>query len=205
MDRYNTTEFDKQKFNNFNKISKVPYFIITELLWDEEDIWKIIYYTSDEDGNPVNNPLDYNNLTSEQKINLIYKGNGDPNDYNIFFTTFPMQYEFTKQTQQLRIYRGITSPNDAYISNVSWVFELPCHENINTILVEQNQILVNRTDLLCEKIMFKLNGIDIGGIGKLQFNNDSRNNFNDRCNYANFGKQFNGLAFTMSCNWTGTD
>lgn len=188
-----------QKFNNFKGVSRIPYFIVSELLWNNEDIWKLLYYTA-----PVNDPLSQPNLTAEQKHSLIYNGKGEENHYRVFFTTFPKQKQFTLQSQQIRIYRVRSMPNDSEISNVSWAFELPCHEDIDTITIDNGQTLVNRTDLLTELLFDILNGAEIGGIGVLQFNNDSSNNFNDALDFVSFGKQFNGFAFTMSCNFAGS-
>ena len=44
-------------FNTFKNISKVPYTIVMDYLFYNENIWKLLYYITDEDGNPISRPL----------------------------------------------------------------------------------------------------------------------------------------------------
>lgn len=61
----------KYKYNSFKGISRVPYIIVTEYLFYNEDIWKLLYYVTDENGDPIARPLERPNLTSKQKRALI--------------------------------------------------------------------------------------------------------------------------------------
>lgn len=188
-------------FNTFKNISKVPYTVIMDYLFYNENIWKLIYYTVDEDGKPIARPLERPSLTSKQKRSLIYNGIDDVNKYRVFLSNVPISEEVTGQVQQIRIYRDRVLPKDAFMSNATWTIELPCHNAISTIIVDN--IIVNRVDLLQEEILETLNGKEIGGIGTLMFSYDSPQRMSDRSDFVRFNTQFSGYVFNMSCNWNG--
>lgn len=188
-------------FNTFKNISKVPYTIVMDYLFYNENIWKLLYYITDEDGNPISRPLERPNLTSKQKRSLIYNGIDDVNKYRVFLSNVPLSEETTGQVQQIRIFRDRVLPKDAFMSNATWTIELPCHNAISTIIVDN--IIVNRVDLLQEEILETLNGKEIGGIGTLMFSYDSPQRMSDRSDFFRFNTQFSGYIFNMSCNWNG--
>lgn len=188
-------------FNTFKNISKVPYTVVMDYLFYNENIWKLIYYTVDEDGMPIARPLERPSLTSKQKRSLIYNGIDDVNKYRVFLSNVPISEEVTGQVQQIRIYRDRVLPKDAFMSNATWTIELPCHNAISTIIVDN--IIVNRVDLLQEEILETLNGKEIGGIGTLMFSYDSPQRMSDRSDFVRFNTQFSGYVFNMSCNWNG--
>ena len=59
----------------------------------------------------------------------------------------------------------------------------------------------NRSDVLQEKILETLNGVEVGGIGTLQFSYDMDTRISDRSDFVKFNVQFSGHSFTMSCNY----
>lgn len=193
---------NSQSFNTFKDISTVPNTIVTEYLFNNEDIWKLIYYTKDEKNNPIVKPLEMPNLTSQQKRNLIYQGVDDVNKFRVFFTMFPQNEELNDQIQQLRIYRSRILPSNAFRSSVAWKFDLPCHFGVQTIIVDN--IVRNRSDVLQEKILETLNGVEVGGVGTLQFNYDMDTRISDRSDFVKFNIQFSGHSFTLSCNYIRT-
>lgn len=188
---------NSQSFNTFKDVSTVPNTIVTEYLFDNEDIWKLIYYTKDEKDNPIVRPLEMPNLTSKQKRDLIYQGVDDVNKFRVFFTMFPQNEELNDQIQQLRIYRARILPSNAFRSSVAWRFDLPCHFGVQTIIVDN--VVRNRADVLQEKILETLNGVEVGGVGVLQFNYDMDSRISDRSDFVKFNVQFSGHSFTMSC------
>ena len=192
-------KINRMKFNTFERLSEVPNKIVMEYLWKNENIWKLLYYTLDENKNPIPKPLEMKNLTAKQKRDLIYQGVGDIKNYRVFFTMFPQNEEINDQIQQLRIYRSRILPSNAFRSGVAWKFDLPCHFGVQTILVDN--IVRNRADVLQEEILKTLNGVEIGGVGALQFNYDMDSRISDRSDFVKFNIQFSGHSFTMSCNW----
>lgn len=193
------SRFNSMTFNSFNEMSTVPNTIVTEYLFNNEDIWKLIYYTLDDNKSPIVKPLEMPNLTAKQKRDLIYQGVDDVNKFRVFFTMFPQNEEINDQIQQLRIYRSRILPSNAFRSSVAWKFDLPCHFGVQTIIVDN--IVRNRADVLQEKILETLNGVEVGGIGTLQFNYDMDTRISDRSDFVKFNVQFSGHSFTMSCNY----
>ena len=190
---------NSMNYNSFKDMSTVPNTIVTEYLFSNEDIWKLIYYTLDENGSPIVRPLEMPDLTPQQKRGLIYQGVDDINKFRVFFTMFPQNEEVNDQIQQLRIYRSRILPSNAFRSSVAWKFDLPCHFGVQTIIVDN--IVRNRSDVLQEKILETLNGVDVGGVGTLQFNYDMDTRISDRSDFVRFSVQFSGHSFTMSCNY----
>lgn len=64
---------NRMKFNTFDRISEVPNKIVTEYLWKNENIWKLLYYTVDENKKPIPKPLEMKDLTPKQKRDIIYQ------------------------------------------------------------------------------------------------------------------------------------
>lgn len=190
---------NRMKFNTFDKLSEVPNKIVMEYLWKNENIWKLLYYTLDENKKPIPKPLEMPNLTAKQKRGLIYQGVGSVADCRVFFTMFPQNEEINDQIQQLRIYRSRILPSDSFKSGVAWKFDLPCHFGVQTIVVDN--IIRNRADVLQEEIIATLNGVEVGGVGALQFSYDMDTRISDRSDFVKFNIQFSGHSFTMSCNW----
>lgn len=193
------SRFNSMNFNAFSEMSTIPNTIVTEYLFNNEDIWKLIYYTLDENKNPIVKPLEMPNLTAKQKRDLIYQGVDDVNKFRVFFTMFPQNEEINDQIQQLRIYRSRILPSNAFRSSVTWKFDLPCHFGVQTIIVDN--VVRNRVDVLQEKIFEALNGAEVGGVGTLQFNYDMDTRISDRSDFVKFNVQFSGHSFTMSCNY----
>lgn len=190
---------NSMNYNSFKDMSTIPNTIVTEYLFDNEDIWKLIYYTLDDKGNPIVKPLEMPDLTPQQKRGLIYQGVDDVNKFRVFFTMFPQNEEINDQIQQVRIYRSRILPTNPFKSSVSWKFDLPCHFGVQTIIVDN--IVRNRSDVLQEKILETLNGVEVGGVGALQFSYDMENRMSDRSDFVKFNVQFSGHSFTMSCNY----
>ena len=192
-------KINRMKFNTFERLSEVPNKIVMEYLWRNENVWKLLYYTLDEDGNPIPKPLEMKDLTAREKRALIYQGVGDIANCRVFFTMFSKNEEINNQIQQLRIYRSRILPSNSFRSGVAWKFDLPCHFGVQTIIVDN--IVRNRSDVLQEEILKTLNGVEVGGVGTLQFNYDMDTRISDRSDFVKFNIQFSGHSFTMSCNW----
>ena len=112
---------------------------------------------------------------------------------------FPQNEEINDQIQQVRIYRARILPTNPFRSVVAWRFDLPCHFGVQTIIVDDTPR--NRSDVLQEKILETLNGVEVGGIGALQFSYDMDSRFSDRSDFVKFNVQFSGHSFTMSSMW----
>ena len=83
------------------------------------------------------------------------------------------------------------------------VFAFDFLYGVTMALVEKDGIPVNRGDLFINEILDTLNGVDIGGVGKLMFNkNQTRYDF-ARSVIAD-SKKFTGVQIYMSVNMGDT-
>lgn len=152
-------------FNNFQEVPKFPYKIIERLAEKgTENIWKIIKYQDMK-------PLDKDNLTFEQKIGMIWNGQTDEENYNIFLKNLIGNSLPDSMSQmQLRIYRNTTIPTNRLEAVLNYEIDIICNDKAANIFYDN--ILCERTDVLENLLIDNLNGLDIGGTGYLQFNRE---------------------------------
>lgn len=152
-------------FNNFQDVPKFPYRIIEKLAsTGSEDIWKIMKYQDI-------NALKGENLTYKQKIGMIWEGQTDEENYNIFLKSLIGNSLPDSMAQmQLRIYRNSTLPNTRLEAVLNYEIDIICNDKTANIFYDN--ILCERTDVLENLLIDNLNGLDIGGTGYLQFNRE---------------------------------
>lgn len=144
-----------QAINKYYNVSYLPYNL-TEYLFENENIWKLIYYIT-------NDALDKPNLTREEKISLIWRGEDRQEDFRIFLT--PMQ-ENIQPTQSciLRIFTHKIKPINAMYSDVLIGIEMLCETKLGMLNDGRP-----RLDVLWEEIMKTILGKDIKGVGNVYF------------------------------------
>lgn len=143
-------------YNDYSQMRNACYKVITYLLENNEDIWKLLKY-------PTPDALNNENLTRREKSSLIYTGTGDMKDYRVFRQTF-MDDIFDEQCSQLRVYITSVNPDTLSYGTVDIAVECVVHTKlINLINYE------NRLEVLLQQVIKTLNGADIGGIGRLFF------------------------------------
>lgn len=180
-------------YNKFTDLPSVPYQIITYLADNNENIFKVLYYNTSD-------ALSQDNLTLEEKINMIYVEDGSETDKNIFLKPL-IGEEMTDSTSQLRIYKYMISPIDSMTSIITYRFDIIVGSK--TSLVYRNKIPCTRTDILESEIINTLNGIDLFGTGCFQFNRDLSTVDKQVLTLSN-SKQFFGSYITMSVGWVDT-
>lgn len=150
-------------YNSLSALPYIPYNILTYLAQETEaeDIWKMLAYSSYD-------ALSKPNLTFEEKISLVWK-NGSQEKFGVFFTPL-VEDEITHSKSILKIYDYYIQPQNAYSSVVTYAFDFLYGGNMS--LIEYNGVPVSRGDLFLHKILSVLNGVYIGGVGKLSFLDD---------------------------------
>lgn len=170
---------DINTYNKYTAIRYIPDAIINRL-FENEVIWKLLKYTEAD-------ALLKENLTFEEKQNLIYKGyvweNGrwildDSTKRSIFRQPFIDDANDNAQTM-IRIYLSNILPQNRVASTVYYTIELITHMKCIQILSdlgeEEGQISVsdeNRLEVLLQQVLETLNGAEVGSIGKLFFDMD---------------------------------
>ncbi|WP_297419543.1 hypothetical protein [Clostridium sp.] len=178
----------KQSFNdiaNYTGLSSIPYNIVSYLINADDDIWKLINYNSTD-------ALSQPSLTSDEKRALIYTGNGVTTDYRVFLQGYNSDGNETAQTQ-LRILTYRIKPNSLYIGKATIEIQIISHDSL--MMVGYNDILVNRVELILEKIISILNGKSFSGVNNIEFST------NNEGVYVKFAQlYYSGYVLRMSCN-----
>lgn len=174
----------------FNSLSALPeslYHILEYLVVNNENIWKMLKYNSYD-------ALSMPNLTNEEKMEFLWK-TGKQDDYSVFFTNL-IEDEICESKCILKIYTYYIHANpNAYLSTPTYAFDFLYGGKMS--LVDKDGIPVSRGDLFIKEILSTLNGAEIGGVGKLQFNDDLSRYDAARTVIGN-SKTFTGVVIYMS-------
>lgn len=151
-------------FNQFDVLPYIPYNIVKHLAQDPkaEDFWKLLKYTTYD-------ALSQPNLSLQEKLSLIWVGEGFQNNHSIFFTRL-IEDEQTIERTVLKLYKYDVSPNNAQQAIASYEFDILTGGK--TVIVDYNGVPASRIDVAETALLQSLNGIDVAGVGYLQFNKD---------------------------------
>ena len=175
----------KAHFNKFTSLPYIPFRIIMALL-ENDDFCKLMYYnTADALSKP--------NLTIAQKRKLIWDGQDDMDNYNIFMTNVQPKEETINRTI-LKVYRYNSEPYTQVGAIVTYRFDLLYGSKIP--LVKYNGITCNRGDVIEMEIMKTLNGTDVAGVGFLQYNRELTSLCQSQVGIGN-NYTFTGLSIVM--------
>lgn len=120
-------------------------------------IWKLLFYNDAE-------AWSRNNITAEQKRSLIYAGQPDETLFRVFMGEKQTNSWVTEATI-LRIFPFSIAPENRTINTTLMVFDVYSHYRINHL-----SNYTTRVDSLVEEIVATLNGVEIGGVGRLSLN-----------------------------------
>lgn len=152
-------------YNSMSTLPSALYNIIVFLAQSKreeaEELWKIIKY-NDYDA------LSHENLTFDEKMKLIWR-TGKQDDYQIFFTNL-CEDAIAEEKAILKIYDFMIQPENLYIGSALFAFDFLFGGKM--ALVEYHGVPCNRGDIFIHCILAVLNGVDIGGVGKLTFTDD---------------------------------
>lgn len=175
----------------YNSLSSLPqscYKILEYLATDPnaEELWKMLKYA---DYDALKKP----NLTTKEKLDMIWK-KGPQSDYSVFMGKL-IEDAMAESKCILKIYDYYIHAESLYSSVIVYAFDFLYGGQME--LVDYNGIPVPRCDLFVHKILQCLNGVEIGGIGKLMF-------FNEQSRYdlakttIGDSKKFTGIQLFMS-------
>ena len=177
-------DMDRIAYNKMEGFSNLPYNILSFLMVNNENIWKLLKYNT-------SNALSFPNLTIEEKRALIFNGVGDSENYNVFRCPF-VDDAFTKEVSQLRIYSLTINPNNRSVSTIDFAIDCITHVKLSNI-----NGCKNRAEIMVEEIIKTLNGQDIDGVGRLFM--DERESSYDGARSSLFNNRyFWGFQIVMS-------
>lgn len=181
-------------FNSYKEMPQLPYKIIATLLIEEsksaEDFWKLLKYADVE-------ALSKPNLTYDEKVALIWRGDSIEQNYNVFLKPLVgSSLDDAEAQTQLRIFRYTTMPTTRFESVMT--IEADFITNEKTCLVYQDGLLCERTDLMESLFLDIMNGRDIEiGSGVVMFDRELSRSCNSQLNIGN-SKSFYGRSLVMA-------
>lgn len=149
-------------YNSLTALPFIPYKIIKYLVDNDEIIWKLLKYN---DYNALLKP----NLTSSEKLDLLWTRGLPQEDFGVFLTNL-VEDGITESKSIMKVYQFYVHPKQPYVSTVVYAFDFLYGGKMS--LVDYNGIPVNRGDLFINRILEVLNGAYVGGVGKLTFLDD---------------------------------
>lgn len=148
-------------YNSLSRLPTVPYNILTYLAQNDEIIWKLLKYNDYE-------ALSKPDLTFEEKLELIWR-DGPQEEYGVFLTNL-IEDAIAESKCILKCYQYYIHASALYNSTVVYAFDFLYGGKM--ALVNYNGIPVSRGDLFINRLLTVINGVEVGGIGKLTFFDD---------------------------------
>jgi hypothetical protein len=173
--------------NSANTLELYPlisYNIIAYLVDNNEMIWKLLKHTGADAWNQTD-------LTSAEKRALVYAGQSNIKDYRVFLDG-GQDSSWTQEACFLRVPVLAVYPANRILANVIVGFEVYCHSKISHLSNYQT-----RADTIVHELVSTLNEQEIGGIGRIYFEEGS----SSPCKIIQIGKvPFMGKGLMMA-NW----
>lgn len=177
-------------YNSLSRLPTIPYNIMVYLAKSTDPIaevfWKLLAYKDYQ-------ALSHEPLTFQQKMKLVWLS-GKQDTYNVFLTNL-IEDAMAESKQVVKIYQYYIHASELYTSTVVYAFD--CLYGGQMSLVEYNGIPVNRGDLFIHCILTLLNGVEVGGVGKLTFLDDMSRYSAARSTIGN-NKTFTGVQLYMA-------
>lgn len=179
-------------FNSLSALPTIPYNIMVYLAKSTDPIadvfWKMLAYKDYK-------ALSHESLTFQQKMKLVW-AQGKQDTYSVFLTNL-IEDAMAESKQIVKIYQYYIHASELYSSTVVYAFD--CLYGGQMSLVEYNGIPVNRGDLFIHCILYLLNGVKIGGVGKFSFYDDMSRYSAAKSTVGN-NKTFTGVQLYMAVN-----
>jgi len=143
-------------YNDFGEFSSLSYRCIKELMDKNEQVWKLLKYSGPD-------AWKENNLTQEEKAELIYAGQEDSSKYHVFMDGKQPDV-MTDETCLLRIMPYYAVGLNRVIGYIEVSMEIFSHYKINHLSNYKTRI-----DSISEDLLGLFNGIEVGGLGLMTF------------------------------------
>ena len=179
-------------YNSLSRLPTIPYNIMVYLAKSTDPIaevfWKMLAYKDYK-------ALSHEPLTFQQKMKIVW-AQGKQDTYSVFLTNL-IEDAMAESKQIVKIYQYYIHASELYTSTVVYAFD--CLYGGQMSIVEYNGIPVNRGDLFIHCILTLLNGVEVGGVGKLMFLDDMSRYSAARSTIGN-NKTFTGVQLYMAVN-----
>lgn len=182
--------------NAYNKLQgyeMIPYNIISYLIFNNENMWKLLKYQTPD-------ALDQPNLTQEEKGELVYNAQEpDSSGYSVFLFE-GTDDAYIDQTSQLRVFNLNTDFDNRTVGIQDVCFLIVVHNKVNML-----NNYSTRLENIIKEIIETLNGVDINvGLGVLFGDNSRRRTTGIRKGFQlGNNKNFLGAQIVLACNISG--
>ena len=154
INKKGTTLVGADAYNKFESLATLSYSCIKYLIQNNEDIWKLLKYREPDAWNKAP-------LTASEKAQLIYAGQEDSSQYNVFMDGKQPDV-LTEETTLLRIMPNYVLGLDRTIGAIEVTMEVYSHYKINHM-----SNYTTRVDVIAQQLLATFNGAPIEGIGNL--------------------------------------
>lgn len=175
-------------YNSMSRLPSIPYNILTYLAQEEQILWKLLAYNSYD-------ALSQPDLTFSQKMNLVWK-EGPQEPYSVFMTNI-IDDAIPESKTIMKLYNYYIHAKDLFVAPTVYAFDILYGSKMS--LVDYNGVPVSRADLFVNRILTLLNGVYVGGVGKLTFFDDMSRYDLGRTVIGN-SKTFTGYQIFLSVN-----
>ena len=142
-------------YNSMATLPYIPYRIMEYLALNDEIIWKLLKYNTYD-------ALSKSNLTTQEKMALIWANDDKQEKYSVFFTNL-VEDAITQSKTILKLYRYFSNTENLWLADVIYAFDILYGGNM--YMVGYNGVPVSRGDLITQRILEVLNGAYVGGVG----------------------------------------
>ena len=173
------------QYNDYARLPFIPYKIVEYLAMNNENIWKLLKYDSYD-------CLSKPDLTLSEKMELVWT-EGRQEKKRLFLTNL-IEDMIGDSTTVIKINKLNTAPKDHLQSVTSYEFSILYGGKIS--MVSYEGIPCNRGDIFEYELLSTLNGVNVGGVGTMQFNN-KLSSFSRSANNIGNNKTYTGVNIIM--------
>jgi hypothetical protein len=138
---------------DFSNVDNMYNNIVTKII-NNQIVAKCLKYSSSD-------AIGKTNLTQDEQYLLIKQSNKETCR---IFNIAPTYFVTNEQRAEIRVYETSIVANNPHIFEIAYCFDIVCHQDI--WLLDDGS---RRVMKIVDNIVKDLNGLDIGGIGKLRF------------------------------------
>jgi hypothetical protein len=151
-----SNSINEGSYAQYEDFDNYAYNCVKHLMDNDEVVWKLLKYKTPDAWNQPN-------LTRAQKAALIYAGQDNSADFNVFMDIGQPDVE-TTETCVIRLSPYSVFPDNRVYGTVSLMFEVYSHYKLNHLGNYKT-----RVDMITKRFIQVFNGSVVGGIGKLFF------------------------------------
>jgi hypothetical protein len=151
-----TPNIGLEAYNDFRAFSVLSYNCIKHLMDNNELVWKLLKYTDTD-------AWSKSNLSQAEKAALIYKGQQDTSQYNVFMDGKQPDVVMG-EISILRIMPSYAVGMNRTVGFIEVSMEVFSHYKINHLSNYKTRI-----DIITEELLAVFNGSNVGGLGLMSF------------------------------------